>query len=155
MVAQTIQSGPTSFTSSVGKHQWKAQSSSKADLEEHREECSGRRSRHCSEPRCRLGPRLRAERRTRRSGHVRHQMVLPIVGFSCGARIKLPNHESIRRARSPRDPPSVEGGHPRRVRATKHGFTTGWTAYDPSASHSHSSTTTDRSFKEETCLISS
>ena len=32
---------------------------------------------------------------------------------------KTANHESIRRARSPRDPPSVEGGHPRRVRATK------------------------------------
>ena len=32
---------------------------------------------------------------------------------------KTANHESIRRARSPRDPPSVEGGHPRRVCATK------------------------------------
>ena len=31
-----------------------------------------------------------AERRPRRPGHVWHQMVLPIEGFSCGARIKLP-----------------------------------------------------------------
>ena len=30
------------------------------------------------------------ERRPRCPGHVWHQMVLPIEGFSCGARIKLP-----------------------------------------------------------------